>query len=107
LEAATQSYCLDVDTIRARNTAIDNNLAVMKLQSIYVIGDGNCLFRAISVCVYGDETYHSQLRKHVTSLLSSHYATIFKVPYVFPVDKLTIYNCIKGIEAHGQMMSLS
>ena len=29
---------------------------------IQVQGDGNCLFRAISLQIYGDETFHNQIR---------------------------------------------
>ena len=28
---------------------------------VYVAGDGNCLFRAVSIALYGTEAYHSQL----------------------------------------------
>ena len=41
----------------------DEYLQEYNLYRTDIVGDGNCLYRAISFCLYGTEVYHSSLRK--------------------------------------------
>ena len=44
---------------------MDRQLAACKLSSRDVAGDGNCLFRALSVCLYDKEDEHCNLRQNI------------------------------------------
>lgn len=68
------------------------------LQSVDVLGDGNCLFRALSVGLYGDETHHSQLRQHIASHLASNYASLFEVDSSSSVDTESVASCVRHVE---------
>ncbi len=39
----------------------------MKLRTVSIIGDGNCFFRSISMCIYGDQSQHKELRNNVAN----------------------------------------
>jgi hypothetical protein len=86
--------------IDARNVAVDNDLASRKLQAVDVIGDGNCLFRALSVGLYGDESHHLQLRQDTATHLSLHYTSLFTMAGVstadFDLD--SVGSCVKRIQ---------
>ena len=43
--------------------------------TVRVYGDGNCLFRAASMAVFGNEDEHVTLRKRTASELQSHLST--------------------------------
>jgi OTU-like cysteine protease len=65
LQASSTSAALDQLTIYNRQAAVDKQLADRNLTSINVLGDGNCFFRAISVCLYGHEHEHAALRADI------------------------------------------
>ena len=64
-QAAETSSTLDLSDVQLRNSALDNRLRECQLQSRDVIGDWNCFFRAISVCICGLENQHADLRKSI------------------------------------------
>ncbi len=74
-EASAQPTRLDDRTIKERIHALDSQLRNKQLTTQDVAGDGNCLFRALSVCLYGHENEHTVLRasiaKHILSDNSS------------------------------------
>ena len=86
--------CIESDTVTIDITSV----AMLRDRSPWLLdrfvpaavqGDGNCRFRAVSLALYGDETYHSLLRllASIESLLnasfydhtSSEYYEPFKV----------------------------
>ncbi|GBL84163.1 hypothetical protein AVEN_118571-1 [Araneus ventricosus] len=40
-------------------------MACQKYCKIPIVGDGNCLLRAISFCIYGSEDFHAEIREKV------------------------------------------
>ena len=63
--ASTLATTLSSEVILARNVLVDERLAAGGLQSIDVIGDGNCAFRSIAVCLTGTENGHLLLRRDI------------------------------------------
>ena len=49
----------------------------MNLRTINVIGEENCFFRAISVCVYGNQSRYKELRANVVSHILADRKKIF------------------------------
>ena len=47
-------------------------LATLGLALRNTIGDGNCLFRALSDQLYGTEGYHLPLRAEITNWMAAH-----------------------------------
>ena len=48
-------------------------LAQFSLTRVHIEGDGgNCLFKAISYCLYGDVTHHEELRSNSADLIDKH-----------------------------------
>ena len=69
------------EVILARNELVDERLAVDGLQSVDVIGDGNCAFRSIAVCLTGTENGHLQLiRDIVRSIIRDSAGAVDKSP---------------------------
>ncbi len=60
-----------------RNCAVDRHLLGQGLTATDVGSDGNCFFRAVSVCVYGNESRHALLRHEVAQHIAGHSQTIF------------------------------
>jgi hypothetical protein len=63
--AASEATTIDADTIRKRNAELEVRLKAAGLHPIDVCGDGNCFFRALSVCLTGSENGHQKLRKDI------------------------------------------
>ena len=70
ISAASTSAEITEDDIRARNENVMFQLSIRHLQAVEVCGDGNCFFRALSVCLHGHQENHSSLRKLVASHVS-------------------------------------
>ena len=68
--------CLDRHVIDERVRNLNAQLLHNHLTTTDVIGDGNCFFRALSVCLYGHENEHTTLRSSVANHLR---ATIVNV----------------------------
>ena len=58
-----------MDTEIARQ---DRYLSSFGLHRNYIVGDGNCLFRAISYSLYGHQNYHQQLRQLAVQTLRAN-----------------------------------
>ena len=70
--AATGLMKIEIDRYSqhlVQHDATDGRLPVR------VYGDGNCLFRAASMAVFGNEDEHVTLRKRTASELQSHLST--------------------------------
>ncbi|EPQ55723.1 cysteine proteinase [Gloeophyllum trabeum ATCC 11539] len=51
---------------------LHQQLRAMGLYAANTLGDGNCLFRALSDQLYGTESYHLQLRQQVCNWIEAH-----------------------------------
>lgn len=51
--------------------ALKSRLKRRGLEIKRMLGDGNCLFRAVSTQIYGDADWHADIRKHVVKYLLS------------------------------------
>ncbi|TFK47181.1 hypothetical protein OE88DRAFT_1811362 [Heliocybe sulcata] len=51
---------------------LHHQLRAMGLYAANTLGDGNCLFRALSDQLYGTEAYHLQLRQQICNWIESH-----------------------------------
>jgi hypothetical protein len=56
--------------VEVRNV-IAEELGKQGLVAVWVAADGNCLFRAFSVALYGDETHHEQERRFTCGYMGS------------------------------------
>ena len=56
--------------IELRHLALNKQLSEQGLRSIDVIGDGNCLFRAVSKVIYRSENRHGYLRQQATNIVA-------------------------------------
>ena len=78
----------------AENTQhLTEQLRALGLYAAPTLGDGNCLFRALSDQLYGTESYHSRLRKDICDWIAEH-----KERYAPFVDDE------RGLEVHLQCM---
>ena len=65
---------INVTDVHNRNAKLDKQLALKGLTSINISGDGNCLFRALSVSIYGHEFNYSFLCSTVAQHILDHAA---------------------------------
>mmetsp|Transcript_683 Transcript_683/g.828 ORF Transcript_683/g.828 Transcript_683/m.828 type:complete len:553 (-) Transcript_683:945-2603(-) len=59
---------------RTMRTQFERRLKSKGLELRRMTGDGNCLFRAVSMQIYGDPEWHGEIRKHVVDYLNSERA---------------------------------
>lgn len=72
LEASDNTtYDVPQEVIIARNMLANERIAADKLRSIDVKGDGNCFYRALSVCLTGKEDDYVMLRQLTVDYLAS------------------------------------
>jgi hypothetical protein len=91
IDAAKKSAVFDPATIQRRNKATDQLLTANKLRSIDAVGDGNCLYRALSVGLRGDKSQHFKLRQDTAHLFSAKFQVIFGVSSLTATDKDSIH----------------
>ena len=75
-QAASCPPEINVTDVHNRNAKFSKQLALNGLKSINVSGDGNCLFRALSVSIYGHEFNYSFLRSTVAPHILDHAACV-------------------------------
>ena len=75
--AASQQSAISVRDINFRNAAVDKQLDDRGLVSVNVKEDGNCFFRALSVCLHGHENKLAELCNSIAKHLSNHSNDIF------------------------------
>ena len=66
--------------IAMRNSSVDKQHTSRQLISVDVIGNGNCLFRSVAMCLYGDQFRHAQLRAAVVLLMKSRVEAECQLP---------------------------
>ena len=54
-------------------TAIEQLLVSQNRKLVHIKGDGNCLFRALSLIVYGSEMYHLKTQRIVGQLCAQQH----------------------------------
>ncbi len=67
LNASANAVTLNSAEVKRRNAVVDGQLRAEGLRAVDVIGDGNCYFRAVSVCLYNNESCHLALRKSIVN----------------------------------------
>ena len=73
-QVASSPSEINVTDVHNRNAKLDKQLALKGFTSINVSGDGNCLFRALSISIYGHEFNYSFLRSSVAQHILDHAA---------------------------------
>ena len=77
-------------------SAIEQLLVSQNRKLVHIKGDGNCLFRALSLIVYGSEMYHLKFRELLVNFVRSN------------ADKFRVYsNCGTTLEDHLLHMQYS
>lgn len=51
---------------------LNEQLRALGLYAASTLGDGNCLFRALSDQLYGTDSYHAKLRQQVCDWIANH-----------------------------------
>ncbi|KAJ7605903.1 hypothetical protein FB45DRAFT_848474 [Roridomyces roridus] len=90
-----------------QNTALlTEQLRSLGLYAAPTLGDGNCLFRALSDQLYGTPTRHAQLRKDICDWIASHQARY--EPFVEDERGLDAHlRCMRENATYGGHMELS
>ncbi|PCH42944.1 cysteine proteinase [Wolfiporia cocos MD-104 SS10] len=89
----TRSTGKALPNIEENGQLLTNLLRAMGLYAADTLGDGNCLFRALSDQLYGTPSYHARVRQDVCDWIASH-----KERYAPFVDDE------RGIDVHLQCM---
>ncbi|TFK97576.1 hypothetical protein BDV98DRAFT_259638 [Pterulicium gracile] len=91
----------------ATNTAeLNSQLLAMGLYAAPTVGDGNCLFRALSDQLYGSDVFHVKLRKDVCDWIERHEERY--EPFVEDERGLeTHLGCMRQNATYGGHMELS
>ena len=95
ISAASTSAVLTADDIRTRNDDVMRQLSAKHLQAVDVCSDGNCFFRALSVCLNGHQDNHSSLRK----LIASH--VLKQAEAAHPADRAALRQRAQEVAADG------
>ena len=61
-----------------------------KYNVIKIVGDGNCLFRCFSYCLYGDQKFHSDVRKEIVDYVVDNWTA--EVDMLRSTCEYNIYN---------------
>ena len=102
LQHAIQDSMCDYQTISNRNNGLDVQLKAIGLSTIDVGGDGNCLFRAVSRSIYGNEDSHMLLRKQAVNWIRSNGNPLSKLMGQSPDDGSTFADHLKRLGTCGQ-----
>jgi OTU domain-containing protein 3 len=70
--SSRNSPFVDLEKLRLEESDVKAEVARLNLCIRDVEGDGNCLFRALSDQLYGDQTRHSEIRKLMCDYLEAH-----------------------------------
>lgn len=72
LRSAHPDILTDLDKLAAEERAVKEEISRLGLSLRDVEGDGNCLFRALSDQLYGDQSHHPDLRRWVCDWIMEH-----------------------------------
>ncbi len=87
-----------------RNSDLKQNSSMKKGQEFNienVIGDGNCLFRAISLFLYGHENCHGEIRKEVVKYTAEHWETLKSFIFIDDDNLKSKQNYLKYMSTDG------
>ncbi|KAF8636094.1 hypothetical protein AX17_003799 [Amanita inopinata Kibby_2008] len=86
--------------------ALTEQLAALGLYAVPTIGDGNCLFRALSDQYYGSDSKHHQVRRDICDWIATHKARY--APFVDDERGIdTHLSCMHENATYGGHMELS
>ena len=68
---------------------LTEQLRALGLYAASTLGDGNCLFRALSDQLYGTDSYHRKLRQEICDWIENHKARY--EPFVDDERGLTVH----------------
>ena len=54
IDAVQRPSTVDQVEIKNRNASVDKQQSNLNLTSVSTVGDGNCFFRSVCVCMFGD-----------------------------------------------------
>ncbi|KAI0790173.1 hypothetical protein BC629DRAFT_1512085 [Irpex lacteus] len=91
----------------AENTQLlTEQLRALGLYAASTLGDGNCLFRALSDQLYGTDTYHRKLRQEICDWIEGHKARY--EPFVEDERGLAVHlQCMRQQGTYGGHLELS
>ncbi len=90
----------DVNTARSRNVMLENNLRQQHYDTVDVVGDGNCFYRAVSYLTSGHENNHSAIRQLVADHIQNN-SLLSGVTDISPDDGLPAKQHIEQLHKHG------
>jgi OTU-like cysteine protease len=102
LGALKKSACIDPTVIQQRNASVSRQLCDKRLYSTDVVPDGNCLFRAISLCVHGQQSKHAELRSVVVHHLLQNADSIFKSSCLSTEDVSALRSHVQPLLMDGE-----
>lgn len=88
---------------------IENDVAEYVLnnyEEVSVEGDGQCLFRALSVCMYGTQDRHSEIKKELCEYLDTEWDEIYEELGPDALDKAAAINECGDENSQGNDLSL-
>ena len=100
--AVKQPANLDSTTVQQRNVCVVKQFSDKHLRSIDVVGDGNCLYRAISLSVYGSQSEHGELHKAIASHMLDKSPAIFDTGGLSPSDVVNLRNHAHFLLRNGE-----
>jgi OTU domain-containing protein 3 len=85
---------------------LDNQLRSLGLYAANTLGDGNCLFRALSDQLYGSPSKHAQLRQDICDFIVKHKSRY--EPFVEDERGLDVHiRCMRENGTYGGHLELS
>ena len=99
--ATSESKRLAADIV-ARNCLVDTQLHSSKSVSFDVLGDGNCLFRAVSFCVFASQDRHGLLRHQAAEWVEKHGNPVLVDGLsLSPDDGLSMQDHLRSLRSEG------
>jgi hypothetical protein len=96
-----RTLCLQLLSDPAENTqALNQQLAALGLYAVQTLGDGNCLFRALSDQYYGSDSKHAQVRQDICDWIATHHSRY--APFVD--DERGIQTHLRCMRQHGMIV---
>jgi hypothetical protein len=84
-----------------RHKALNSQLVSCGMTVVDVQGDGNCLFRAVSLAINGDESHHAALRASVASYIEQHHNVLDGVTDISPDDGYSFSQHLAALRTDG------
>ena len=101
MDAVNRPSSLRQSIITSGNANVDKQLRSYHLRAEEVAGNGNFFFRAISVCLHGDQSYHTELRQMIAKHVRDNYVHIFSMDRAAIDDEEAARVCAENISTDG------